>query len=287
AAPDCARENPSQAQTAHRLLAEAIDEARNISSSLEPNALRTRIPLALGQVDVVAILAAQTDWSDEVEQSDRCLRAILADFPKANGGRRYIGYIWRDLAGKLIANQSSPLRIEQALREAITGLENNIADFPKVAETFATELSDEYVQLGRVYRQRGEVEKADAAFRHSVEALEKAATAATSGSYGMNDFAWFLATAREVQLRDPAKAREWAQKALAPEPTSGSIWNTLGVAQYRAGRINDSIASLEKSMQMSNGGDPADWFFLAMAHQQLGHNVDARQWYDKSVDWMD
>ena len=34
-------------------------------------------------------------------------------------------------------------------------------------------------------------------------------------------------------------------------------------------------------------GDATDWFFLAMAHWQLGDKDEARKWYDKAVEWMD
>ena len=30
-----------------------------------------------------------------------------------------------------------------------------------------------------------------------------------------------------------------------------------------------------------------DWFYLAMAHWQLGEKEQARQWYDRAVEWMD
>src|SRR5262249_49551402 len=150
--------------------------------------------------------------------------------------------------------------IERALREAIAGLENDIAAFPKNAETDSRTVSDDYVRLGHVYRQLGEIEKADAAFRQGVETFEK--QAASGDPMAMKNLAWLLATAPDVQVRDPAKAVEWAQKAVAAAPTIRHT--TLGVAQYRAGRINDSIATLEKSMQMTGGGDPFDWLFLAM-----------------------
>jgi hypothetical protein len=39
-------------------------------------------------------------------------------------------------------------------------------------------------------------------------------------------------------------------------------------------------------MEIRDGGDSFDWFFLAMAHQKLGHEKEARQWYDRSVRWM-
>jgi hypothetical protein len=40
-------------------------------------------------------------------------------------------------------------------------------------------------------------------------------------------------------------------------------------------------------MELRNGGDTFDWFFLAMEHWRLGHVKEARAWYDKAVEWMD
>jgi hypothetical protein len=40
-------------------------------------------------------------------------------------------------------------------------------------------------------------------------------------------------------------------------------------------------------MQLRAGGDAADWFFLAMAHWQEGEKDQARQWYDKAVQWTE
>ena len=59
------------------------------------------------------------------------------------------------------------------------------------------------------------------------------------------------------------------------------------MAQYRAGEWQAAIEALEKSMELRKGGDAVDWFFLAMAHWQLGHKDEARKWYDKAVEWMD
>jgi uncharacterized protein HemY len=65
------------------------------------------------------------------------------------------------------------------------------------------------------------------------------------------------------------------------------IINTLGAAFYRAGRWQDTLVALEKSMELRTGGDSGDWFFLAMAHWQLGNAKAARYWYDQAVEWMD
>jgi hypothetical protein len=57
------------------------------------------------------------------------------------------------------------------------------------------------------------------------------------------------------------------------------------VAHYRAEDWEASVAALEKSMELDNGGRSINWFFLAMAHWKLGHNHEARAWYDKAAAW--
>ena len=59
------------------------------------------------------------------------------------------------------------------------------------------------------------------------------------------------------------------------------------MAHYRAGEWKAAIVALEKSMALRKGGDSFDWFFLAMAHWQLGEKEEARKWYDRAVVWMD
>src|SRR5262249_31350942 len=67
-----------------------------------------------------------------------------------------------------------------------------------------------------------------------------------------------------------------AESALRGEPKNGLDSSTLGAALYRAGRFPEAIRRLQeanvawedKKAPMSS---PADtWFFLAMAHHQLG-----------------
>jgi uncharacterized protein HemY len=86
---------------------------------------------------------------------------------------------------------------------------------------------------------------------------------------------------------DPAQCVQLARKAVDLEPNCGTYWNTLGAAYYRAGQWQDAVAALEKSMQMCSGGDSWDWFFLAMAHWQLGDADKARDWYARAAQWMD
>jgi hypothetical protein len=70
------------------------------------------------------------------------------------------------------------------------------------------------------------------------------------------------------------------------KPGDRAFLNTLGVAQYRAGLLDEACASFEKSMGLSRGGDPYDWFFLAIIEHERGHAGQAARWFDRSVAWM-
>ena len=104
----------------------------------------------------------------------------------------------------------------------------------------------------------------------------------------MNSLAGFLATCPDARLRDPKRAVELARDAVERAPRSGWSWQVLGWARYRTGAWKDSIAALEKSIELrEDGGDSFQWFFLAMAHWQVGHKEQARQWYGRAVEWAD
>jgi hypothetical protein len=61
---------------------------------------------------------------------------------------------------------------------------------------------------------------------------------------------------------------------------------SVSSATLTAGEELLAIAALQKSMELRQGGDGSDWFFLAMAHWQSGSKEEARRWYDKAADWM-
>src|SRR5262249_45259167 len=90
----------------------------------------------------------------------------------------------------------------------------------------------------------------------------------------------------DPKYRDPPRAVELAMKAVQLGP-NGNHWSTLGVTHYRAGDWKAAITALQKAIPLRQGGDSFDFFFLAMAHWQLGEKKDAREWYDKAVQWMD
>ena len=102
-----------------------------------------------------------------------------------------------------------------------------------------------------------------------------------------NNLAWFLATCPEPKLLNPKRAVGLARKATELARKEGNFFSTLGVAHYRAGNCKAAIEALEKSGQLRNGGDAFDFFFLAMAHWQLGEKEKAREWYQKGIEWTE
>ena len=84
----------------------------------------------------------------------------------------------------------------------------------------------------------------------------------------------------------PSGLSRWRGEPSHWLPRLGSYLNTLGVALYRAGQYAEAIPVLERSCSESHGeGAAFDLFFLAMAHQKLGHASQARACFDRAVRW--
>ncbi len=147
--------------------------------------------------------------------------------------------------------------------------------------------------LSRALKAQGDKPEARAHLAKAFEAFTKAAEpkandpqAGRQSAVEQNKLAWLLATCPEQEFRDPVRAVELAKRAVQLAPEKASIWNTLGVAQYRAGDWDAAIDALEKSLELQSDNG-FDFFFLAMAHWQLGEKDEVRQWYEKAVEWME
>jgi Flp pilus assembly protein TadD/serine/threonine protein kinase len=134
--------------------------------------------------------------------------------------------------------------------------------------------------LRLILQAKGRLHEAIAEFNKEIELDPK-----NAGNH--NELAWLLATWPDPKVRDPQRAVALAKKAIKLSPSSRNYWNTLGAAHYRGGDWKAAALALKKSMELRNGGNSEDWFFLAMAHWKLGEKDLARQWYDKAVQWMD
>jgi tetratricopeptide (TPR) repeat protein/serine/threonine protein kinase len=174
-------------------------------------------------------------------------------------------------------------------------------------------LVDAHVQLGNALRSQNKLDEAVAAWRKAIE-LDPSNLAAHSGLaavfdsqekveeaiacyrkliqlnprswYSNHRLAWLLVTCADRKLRNPAEAMKLARKSIELAPRHGPSLRTLGVAQYRAGDWQAAVKTLEQSLQLQ-GDNSWDFFFLSMAHWQLGDKTEARKWYDKALAWME
>jgi serine/threonine-protein kinase len=137
-----------------------------------------------------------------------------------------------------------------------------------------------YDDLGTALAMQGKMKEAIASWKAAVR-IEP------GNAHAHNSLAWFLATCSDPGLRNPKQAVSHAERATTLAPNDAGNWNTLGVAQYRNGNSAAAIESLTRSINLGKGGMGTDFFFIAMAHWQLGHKDQAAESYQKAVQWME
>lgn len=122
----------------------------------------------------------------------------------------------------------------------------------------------------------GQVTQAEVIFEQVTEIL--AACPSPKKSYLLNLAAWHIACRRAQPDRAYRQAETWAALACDAAPGNGWILNTLGVAQYRAGRFREAVETLTQSAQLNHQQAsrpiPADLAFLVMACHQLGDEAE-------------
>ena len=131
---------------------------------------------------------------------------------------------------------------------------------------------------GQVLKRTGKPAEALALYRRALDLYPSSAAL-------RNVMARSLADTVEITNEDAARAVELARQATNASPREAEYWNTFGVALYRNGDSQGSIAALNKCVELRNGGDGWDWFYLAMAEHRNGNDTAAQQWFEKGVEW--
>lgn len=152
------------------------------------------------------------------------------------------------------------------------------------------QLAGSYMMLSYALLRSRQPEESAAAWKRALET-------GPPDAYSLNRFAWTLVATADVEPVIAQFAVQVAEQATKAAPGNASLWNTLGVAQYRAGQWEGAIVSLIKAegpgpenplaVLYQNKHMAFDGFFLAMAHQRLGRTNEAHQWYGRSVEWME
>jgi tetratricopeptide (TPR) repeat protein/predicted Ser/Thr protein kinase len=126
--------------------------------------------------------------------------------------------------------------------------------------------------LASAYIKEGRFAQAEDLYRQGLKI-------APGNGFFFNGYAWFLLTAKDPSLRRPKEALEDARKAVSLAPQVPADLNTLGLAEVRNHLWDEAITTLNKSIASSNGSDPSDFLFLAMAYQGRGDKAEAEKNY--------
>jgi tetratricopeptide (TPR) repeat protein len=223
----------------------------------------------------------------------------VADYTKAieleanNAGiwlDRGTAYLRLDQVQKAVADYRKAIEINPNYAEAHGALAIALAQQRKTDEAVvairkALEIDPNtalnHFYLGFVLSQKGLCKEAITAYGEAVRLKPDDPST-------LSNLASLLATCPDENLRDPARAVELAEKALTLAPGEGHIWTDLGQAKYRAGDWKGAIEALQKAIELNKRWRFSEkGFFLAMAHWQLGHKDQARQWHKEAVEWMD
>jgi serine/threonine protein kinase len=236
----------------------------------------------LGRRDeVVSLLSRAVDYYE------RFVAALPADAASAKGATA----VARGLASVL--REGGPLPEKIAVhRRAGQVAEQLAARFPgRTAHRFF--VAYWYDRLGSLLIAAGQTADASSAFARAAAGYRAVLEQDPNHVASLNNLAWLLTTCPAEGMRDGQQAVVLARRALSLAPKPDYIWNTLGLAHYRAGDWPAAIAALEKSRELyavrpeGNRMESFSTFFLAMVHWQKGDRETARRWYDQAVRWME
>ena len=120
--------------------------------------------------------------------------------------------------------------------------------------------------------------------------------------------AWILSSRQKCSETEAKAALSSAQRVVKFDPNNSAYWQVLGWAYFRSRLYQNAIESLHKSIELQgDGGDPYQWFYLAMAHRMVEkgqssldgepakggpqglstHREQSRDYFNKAVQWME
>jgi tetratricopeptide (TPR) repeat protein len=268
---------------------------RELANGADLGRLRTRALAALGD---------SLRTAGDVEASVAFLRRVQRRYPADYSINSSLGWSLRSLTPPQWDESAAFRRIAVAVRprslianfhlgyslQQVGKLDEAIAYYQTAVEIDESHAPAQY-SLAYALRVRGKPEQAFVHFQKARELLPE-------DPFPLNGLVWELATCSEPRLRDPAQAVTLGKKIIEMAVGRGddrsrlsNYWNTLGVAHYRAGNLEEARAALKTSLDFADGVDNRyvceDWLFLAMTDWRLKRKDEARGWYDRAAEWIE
>jgi serine/threonine protein kinase/Flp pilus assembly protein TadD len=220
----------------------------------------------------------------EMNQAVDLLGRTRLDWPRDISFQRELAAMQTEL-GLLWFERGKRAEAGDLYGKAIKSLREVNSQAPE-AEENQVGLLGVLVRMGDLLYDEGTPEKAAPYYREVQGLLEKRAARSAKAAPCVKELALFLVACADQRFHKPARAVPLAEKAVGLAPEDPDCLNTLGLAQYRAGRWQAAIDTLNKAKQLRRHPDESDWLFLAMAHWKLGDKKSARACYDRAVDLL-
>jgi tetratricopeptide (TPR) repeat protein len=155
-----------------------------------------------------------------------------------------------------------------------------VADFPDVGHYWKALFRD-YRDKGTILWAYDRSREADQAFGQAHEFGDRMAKVFSPD--GLMDFAGFLLNCPDSKWWNAKRAREFASKAIELNPRSVDAWRTLGIADYRMSDHAGAIDAFKTAMSLQKVNPLTEQLFMAMVHWKLGHEQQARQWFERAA----
>jgi hypothetical protein len=184
----------------------------------------------------------------------------------------FVNLIYITLAGGLMGIEPKQLRL------ITPGSGKQTVEQTNGANQLA--LADHNHSLGRALKAEGRLTEAEAIWRQSLDLLS-ALRAAYPNNPDLeqrccncaNDLVWLWVN-YDIGRQDLDTAVAMAKWIVEMCPNAAIYWNTLGVAQYRAGDDASAITALNRATTLG-GSMPFNEVFLAMAYARSGDRVQS------------
>jgi WD40 repeat protein len=97
----------------------------------------------------------------------------------------------------------------------------------------------------------------------------------------LNQASWAIVSLPGASADQYGRALRWAESACRQKPEVANLLRTLGVAQYRAGKLSEALQTLQWSDELNRAqfksSRPDDLAFLAMIYHRLGREDQAQE----------
>jgi eukaryotic-like serine/threonine-protein kinase len=239
---------------------------------------------AYHRVGFIRMILEDHDAEDALHQSITLYEKLVARLPMSVDLRCQLALTYDDLvlllrtSGRLTSNLDW-LRKLVALREGLA------VDLP-APNLCRVSLTYNLAELRDLLEAAGRTLEAEEVRRRLEDNYNLILQDEPDNSRACDNLAWLLASPAEAPVCNTTRAVELAERAVAHAATDGVYWKTLGLARYRAGEWKAAAKALEESARLRSGGDASLWLLLAMARWQLGDHTQAKQYYDRSDEWI-